>query len=367
MATYKGTAADGNRARELEKQRDADRAAFAGKKNAAQDTSSRGLSAMDAKFAEQDNTAQMTFKASTVGLVTAAQFKEKKEEQDKAATDAAMAAEKQKGRDKKRRQKKRKAKMSALSFNLDDEEGADDDAGGGGDGGDDAGDVVKTEVKTEVKAEVAVKSDGDAAASSPPAAKKAKTTALAKVSQKNPHVDTTFLPDAARDAEEGRLRAELKARWQAKQAQQQREKLEVTFSYWDGSGHRRTLEITQGTTIERFLEAARNKLCSEFHELRGTYATNLMYIKEDLIIPHHFSFYDLIATKARGKSGPLFKFDVYDDIRVNADVTVAKDESHAGKIVTRAYYDRNKHIFPASRWEIYDPGVDRSDDYRIKG
>ena len=34
------------------------------------------------------------------------------------------------------------------------------------------------------------------------------------------------------------------------------------------------------------------------------------YIKEDLIIPNHLSFYDLIVTKARGKSGPLFHFDV---------------------------------------------------------
>ena len=30
---------------------------------------------------------------------------------------------------------------------------------------------------------------------------------------------------------------------------------------------------------------------------------NLMYIKEDLIIPQHYSFYDFIINKARGKSG----------------------------------------------------------------
>lgn len=40
---------------------------------------------------------------------------------------------------------------------------------------------------------------------------------------------------------------------------------------------------------------------SEFHELRGLGGDGLMYIKEDLIIPHHYSFYDLIVTKARGK------------------------------------------------------------------
>jgi len=32
-----------------------------------------------------------------------------------------------------------------------------------------------------------------------------------------------------------------------------------------------------------------------------------------------------------------------------------KDESHPGKVVERSWYERNKHIFPASRWEVYDP------------
>lgn len=63
---------------------------------------------------------------------------------------------------------------------------------------------------------------------------------------------------------------------------------------------------------------------------RATSATSLMYIKEDLIIPHHTSFYDLIVSKARGKSGPLFHFDVHEDIRIVNDASREKDESHAG-------------------------------------
>jgi protein FAM50 len=27
--------------------------------------------------------------------------------------------------------------------------------------------------------------------------------------------------------------------------------------------------------------------------------------------------------------------------------------------VQRSWYERNKHIFPASRWEVYDPNVAR--------
>ena len=45
-----------------------------------------------------------------------------------------------------------------------------------------------------------------------------------------------------------------------------------------------------------------------------------------LIGNQQYSFYDLIATKARGKSGPLFSFDVYDDVRLLADATKEKDE-----------------------------------------
>jgi protein FAM50 len=63
---------------------------------------------------------------------------------------------------------------------------------------------------------------------------------------------------------------------------------------------------------------------------RTTSVSALMYVKEDLIIPHHISFYDLISSKARGKSGPLFHFDVHEDIRAQNDARIEKDESHAG-------------------------------------
>ena len=80
-----------------------------------------------------------------------------------------------------------------------------------------------------------------------------------------------------------------------------------------------------------------------------------MYVKEDIILPHHYTFYDLIVTKARGKSGPLFIFDCHDDIRIQNDATIEKEDSHAGKVILRSWYERHKHIFPDSRWEPYDP------------
>merc|ERR1719382_2309850 len=112
--------------------------------------------------------------------------------------------------------------------------------------------------------------------------------------------------------------------------------------------------VEKGFKIGEFLAKAKAELeKTDFPELRTVSLDGLMYVKEDLIIPHNVTFYGLIRDKARGKSGPLFHFDVHDDVRLRSDIRVEKDESHAGKIVDRKWYERNKHIFPASRWEMY--------------
>eukprot|EP00951_Prasinocladus_malaysianus_P008454 scaffold61215_cov37-Prasinocladus_malaysianus.AAC.1 len=121
---------------------------------------------------------------------------------------------------------------------------------------------------------------------------------------------------------------------------------------------RRKVEVKKGDTIQNFLRKVREQLAPEFREMRTAEVANMMYIKvrnttEDLIIPNSFTFYELIINKARGKSGPLFNFDVHEDIRVTNDASKEKNESHAGKVVERHWYDRNKHIFPASRWETF--------------
>ncbi|KAL5961879.1 hypothetical protein TSMEX_010192 [Taenia solium] len=183
---------------------------------------------------------------------------------------------------------------------------------------------------------------------------------------KNPDVDTSFLPDIDRDEEEKQLRQaililhpsfseELRREWHAKQAAIKEEEINVTYSYWDGSGHRRQVKMKKGHSIHLFLHRCLDQLRKDFSELRAASADQMMYIKEDLIIPHHYTFYDFIVTKARGKSGPLFSFDVYDDVRLRMDASKEKEESHAGKVCLRSWYERHKHIFPASRWEPYDP------------
>lgn len=47
-----------------------------------------------------------------------------------------------------------------------------------------------------------------------------------------------------------------------------------------------------------------------------------------------------MLVQARGKSGPLFHFDVHEDVRLVNDASREKDESHAGKVVERHWYNR---------------------------
>ncbi|WVQ74988.1 hypothetical protein IAR50_004596 [Cryptococcus sp. DSM 104548] len=264
----------------------------------------------------------------TVGLVSLSEFQKTKNDLEEAQRRLAAQVK----TDKPTAQKVKKAKKknrSKLSF--DDEEG-EDDSGQAGSSGDKRDRAEEDEPDTNPK----------------------------KKSFKNPGVDTSFLPDRNRELEEAQERERLRKEWLAQQEKTKNETIEITYSFWDGSGHRKAVECKKGDDIASFL----NKCRQQFPELRGTSVENLMYIKEDLIIPHHYTFYDFIINKARGKSGPLFNFDVHDDVRMVSDATVEKDESHAGKVVERSWYNRYKHIFPASRWEVYDPDKEYG-SYRI--
>lgn len=153
--------------------------------------------------------------------------------------------------------KKRKKAKSTLSFAMDDEEG---------DG------------------EVSSRQTPDAE-NDEPAVKRAKFG-------KNPNVDTSFLPDREREEEERRERERLRQEWLRNQEELKAEEIEITYSYWDGSGHRKSVTVRslnqsseppcstffkckKGDTISSFLEKCRQ----QFPELRGVNVDNLMYVK----------------------------------------------------------------------------------------
>ncbi|KIM20468.1 hypothetical protein M408DRAFT_333795 [Serendipita vermifera MAFF 305830] len=269
------------------------------------------------RFVGQNDSMADSLVKSTVGLVQLDDFMQKRKDLEEAKAREAARTDELKAE--KKVKKRKKVVKSKLSF-------ADEEEGGGGDDDEEDERPAKR-------------------------AKGSPAPATTKKVAKNPTVDTSFLPDREREQQERELREQLRKQWLREQEELKAEEVEVVYSYWDGSGHRKAVRVKKGDKISTFLEKARQ----QFPELRGVSVDNMMYIKEDLIIPHHYTFYDFIVNKARGKSGPLFNFDVHDDVRLLADATVEKDESHAGKVVERSWYARNKHIFPASRWEVFDP------------
>jgi protein FAM50 len=60
---------------------------------------------------------------------------------------------------------------------------------------------------------------------------------------KNPNVDTSFLPDRERDEQERVHREELRKDWLDAQERLKEETIEITYSFWDGSGHRKSVEV----------------------------------------------------------------------------------------------------------------------------
>ncbi|TFK76322.1 XAP5-domain-containing protein [Pluteus cervinus] len=270
------------------------------------------------RFVGQHDSMEDTLKNSTIGLVHLEDFQQKRKELEEAkAREAARTSELKD--DKKKSKKRKKAPKATLSFDVEDDAPE--------------GDIAESQPS---------KANDDV--DEEPPSKKGKLI-------KNPNVDTSFLPDREREEAERRERERLRQEWLRRQEEIKKEDIEITYSYWDGSGHRKSVVCKKENDVATFLEKCRQ----QFPELRSVSVDNMMYVKEDLIIPHHYTFYDFIVNKARGKSGPLFNFDVHDDVRLLADATKEKDESHAGKVVERSWYQRNKHIFPASRWEVFDP------------
>ncbi|XP_077239944.1 XAP5 family protein [Tasmannia lanceolata] len=316
---YVGTAQDAVRIRRLEKQREVERRKIQELKNKSASVGGQtGLLQFGSGTSEILETA---FKKETVGLVTREQYVEKRvnirnkiEEEEKEKLQKLQQEEEELQLQK--RKKRRIKGNPRLSFADDIDNGSDEE---------------EAENNNQ----------------------ESKMVGHGKLG-KDPTVETSFLPDSEREAEEQAERERLRKQWLREQEQIRNEPLEITYSYWDGAGHRRVIQVRKGDAIGGFLRAVQQQLAPEFREIRTTSVENLLYVKEDLIIPHQHSFYELIINKARGKSGPLFHFDVHDDVRTIADATIEKDESHAGKVVERHWYEKNKHIFPASRWEIYD-------------
>ncbi|XP_075951561.1 protein FAM50A isoform X2 [Anarhichas minor] len=249
MAQYKGAASEAGRAMQLMKKREKEREQLEQlKQKIAEDNMVK--SNIDKKFSAHYDAVEAELKSSTVGLVTLNDMKAKQEalvkEREKQlakkeqSKELQLKLEKQK---EKKRKEEQKRKIASLSFNPEDE-----------------GEEEEEEENEDEELDYS------------PARK--------KYLGKNPDVDTSFLPDRDREEEENRLREELRQEWELKQEKIKSEEIEITFSYWDGSGHRKTVKMKKGNTIQNFLQRALEVLRKDFSELSILYGSSTNIINK---------------------------------------------------------------------------------------
>lgn len=169
---------------------------------------------------------------------------------------------------------------------------------------------------------------------------------------KDPSVNTSFLPDREREEQE-RIEKERKHKeWVYEQEQIKAEEVEIQFAFFDGLSRLGSVKVKKGEPIFNLIDRAKQ----QFQEIRDVAAEKLLFAKDDIIIPHEMSLYYFQAHEVRGKFGLLFEF--YDPENMNR--LRNKNDVRLGRIVTRKYAENNKHIYPCSKWELYDPERDVS-------
>ena len=217
-----------------------------------------------------------------------------------------------------------------------------------------------------------------------------------------PNITVAVAPRALTKAalrNESQTRETLRREFQVMQEAVRTTEIVIPFVFYDGTNiPGGACKIKKGDHIWLFLDRAR-KLGAESGvnaagEKRGGSRRewarigidDLMFVRGEVIIPHHYEIYYFLVNKVLGpNSDRLFNYsetptdppsstdpgsEDYNPISLpsaksksNGQVTPAdrnlegvNDDPNLTKVVDRRWYERNKHIFPASVWEEYDPG-----------
>ncbi|RKF57255.1 Protein FAM50-like protein [Erysiphe neolycopersici] len=174
--------------------------------------------------------------------------------------------------------------------------------------------------------------------------------------------------------------------------------IEIPFVFYDGTNiPGGTCRVRKGDYIWVFLDRSRKAgaelKIGERPNSKRQWARigvdDLMLVRGDLIIPHHYDFYYFIINRIHGPNNQIlfnYSSEFSPDLSAaNGSVDLenynplSHPSSHASsksglektvvlegraedpaltKVVDRRWYERNKHIFPASVWQEFDPEKD---------
>ncbi|CAG8978459.1 hypothetical protein HYALB_00012841 [Hymenoscyphus albidus] len=177
--------------------------------------------------------------------------------------------------------------------------------------------------------------------------------------------------------------------------------INIPFVFYDGTNiPGGVCKVRKGDYVWLFLDRSRKVGAEMGVGEKGTNTNkqwarigvdDLMMVRGGIIIPHHYDFYYFIINHTLGPNNQiLFKYsteppaisslpkepdsinlDTYNPLSVpsakpkvkeivvdNKDIEGSNDDPTFTKVVDRRWYERNKHIYPASVWQEFDPEKD---------
>ncbi|KAF2145833.1 uncharacterized protein K452DRAFT_295394 [Aplosporella prunicola CBS 121167] len=350
------------------------------------------------RFTSQASTAEDLLKSQTVGLVQLSDFRKRRaealelkdrERQDQlrgkegtpGTSGAATPSEESTPRPPKKKKKKTVAK-GKLSFGLDDEEE-------GGESGTGTSAAVTPRSMSNMPADERA----------PTATEEEKGPAVPK-RRLGPNTNVAVQPKVMTKSAmvlEDQRREQARKEFLEKQELAKATEFALPFVFYDGTNiPGGKCRVKKGDYVWLFLDKAR-KVGAELgvggdksrREWARVSVDDLMLVRGEIIIPHHYEFYYFMMNKTVGFGGRIFEHSdqptkatplpqseedvdlaTYDPLArpdPKKEKSAAVDESllegldedaTMTKVVDRRWYERNKHIFPASVWEEFDPKKD---------
>ncbi|KAI1361494.1 XAP5-domain-containing protein [Xylaria arbuscula] len=357
--------------------------------------------ASDSRFTSQNKTTQERLSNNTVGLVALSDFRKRRaevlEQQEREAREAALAGSPTATPTPDRsltstpdptsdptappKKKKKKRTVGAkLSFGDDEDE----DTGGGQD----------------------AKGTGTTRKATPGNSGEApKEEDTSEVNQKNKFKVNSSISVVPRSVTKSALRREaaeretLRREFLQRQERVKAAEIAIPFVFYDGSNiPGGAVRVKKGDFVWQFLDKSRKvgadlgvgEKANARREWARVGVDDLMMVRGNVIIPHHYDFLFFIMNKTLGPNGTiLFRYDAetsgppkdspasdgqlppvktaLSTANTQAPIEAlegASDDPTLTRVVDRRWYERNKHIYPASMWQDFDPEKDYQKEVR---
>ncbi|KAH6676330.1 XAP5, circadian clock regulator-domain-containing protein [Halenospora varia] len=203
---------------------------------------------------------------------------------------------------------------------------------------------------------------------------------------------------------EAQTRESLRKEFLALQEAVKGTEINIPFVFYDGTNiPGGVVKVKKGDFVTSFLDRSR-KVGAELgvgekvnsrREWARIGVDDLMLVRGSIIVPHHYDFHYFIINRTVGPNNRLLfdysseppaglpkevepiNLDTYnplsnpskskkvkEPVEDNKELEGTNDDPTYTKVVDRRWYERNKHIFPASVWQDFDPEKDYQNEVK---